>query len=219
MSASWNPPQFSTFYKAHCCLCLNENSKKNDHVSWLGSCEAQRLQLYADRRFMMKTLISLFGTLLISFPLHAQTTNYSLGSGNQPSAISAPLSGQTPNATAPNTSPVTGAPVYDPGNTAAIPPATMNSSSAVYSTGAETSGAGPGIGTTTTTSTGIGTGTGPALGTGAGGTGPTSTNPVPVAPSPLNAPTSPIPPATGTTQPNGSSMTPPGATGTGWQGI
>ncbi|MFL5783472.1 MAG: hypothetical protein ACJ76H_02610 [Bacteriovoracaceae bacterium] len=153
----------------------------------------------------MTSLMTLLGTLLISFPLLAQTNNYSLGSGNVQGTSMAPSSGQTPNATAPLVSPVTGAPVYDPGNTAAIPPTTLNSPSGVNSTGAETAGAGVGAGTGTTT-----------MGT---GVSPTSTNPVAPTPSPLGAPTSAIPPATGTTQPNGSSMTPAGTSGTGWQGI
>lgn len=131
----------------------------------------------------MKSFILTIGTLLISYPLVAQT-NFS-------------------GTALPSASP-TGAPVFDPGNTAPIPP-TINSTppSPVSGTGAETGGFGtqqvpPGTATGTGfgTGIGIGTGTGTGFGTGAGSTAP-------------------IPPATGTTQPaTGNSIM-----GSGWQGI
>lgn len=116
----------------------------------------------------MKSFILTIGTLLISYPLVAQT-NFS-----------------TP---APATSPVTGAPILDPGNTAPIPPTFNNNP--VNSTGVETSGAGAGMGT------GMGTGV-----------------TVPPATTFDNPPGSQsTPPATRTTQPGNSIM------GNGWQGI
>jgi hypothetical protein len=149
------------------------------------------------RRFAMKTLLILFGTLLISFSLFAQTNNYSLGGGNQPGTDTAPLSGQTPNATAPITSPVTGAPTLDTGAaTTAVPPATVNTPS------------------TDTTSAGVGTPAGSPTAIGTGAVSPTgSAAPIPPAAAPAGTP-----PATGTTQPAGSMMTPSGS-GTTWQGI
>lgn len=113
----------------------------------------------------MKSFILTIGTLLISFPLVAQTPS------------------------------PTGAPVFDPGNTAPIPP-TINSTptSPVTGTGLETGGFGTQVPTGTATGTGVGTPTGTGIGTGS---------------------TAPIPPGTGTTQPaTGNSIM-----GSGWQGI
>ena len=122
----------------------------------------------------MKSFILTIGTLLISYPLVAQT----------------------------NFSPVTGAPVFDPGNTAPIPPTINNTTpgSPVNSTGFETIPPATSFGTppgpATETGTGIGTGSGVNLGTGG---------------------SAPIPP--GTTPPAQPTQQGNSIMGSGWQGI
>lgn len=142
------PPSSVPFILQTTCAFVPEHKLNKARPSNLVSPEGTVVAGRVAKEAGMKTLATFVATFLVSLPLLAQT---SMGTGTIGAGV---------NPTTTTTTPATGAQVFDPGNTAIAPPATLNSTPQLN---------GPGTATTPTQpnqtgfGTGFGTGTSPSL--------------------------------------------------------